>query len=107
MQIGKLRHRITLQKQVNTLNEFGATVTEWQDFAVVWAEIKPFFGREYFAAQQMQSEITTQIFIRYLPEVLPTMRVKFGERFFEIVSVINANERNIYLQLMCRENVNV
>ncbi|MGC6407561.1 phage head closure protein [Bisgaard Taxon 45] len=105
MNIGKLRHRITLQKQVNTLNEYGATVTKWGKVATIWAEIKPLAGREYFSAQQVQSEITTQIFIRYLPGVLPTMRVKFGSRFFEIISVINANERNIYLQLMCKEKI--
>ncbi|MGC7561340.1 phage head closure protein [Pasteurella sp. PK-2025] len=105
MNIGKLRHRITLQKQVNTLNEYGAAVTKWGNVATIWAEIKPLAGREYFSAQQVQSEITTQIFIRYLPGVLPTMRVKFGSRFFEIISVINANERNIYLQLMCKEKI--
>ncbi|MFC1121884.1 phage head closure protein [Pasteurella multocida] len=105
MNIGKLRHRITLQKQVNTLNEYGASVTEWHDVKTIWAEVRPLAGREYFSAQQVQSEVTTQIFIRYLPEILPTMRVKFGERFFEIVSVINANEQNIYLQLMCKERI--
>ncbi|HII3799618.1 TPA: phage head closure protein [Pasteurella multocida] len=105
MNIGKLRHRITIQRQVNTLNEYGASVTVWRDVKTVWAEVKPLSGREYFSAQQVQSEITTQIFIRYLPGVLPTMRVKFGSRFFEIVSVINASERDIYLQLMCKEKI--
>ncbi|MGB4175198.1 MAG: head-tail adaptor protein [Bacillota bacterium] len=33
------------------------------------------------------------------------MRIVYGERIFEIESVIDWEERNEYLQLMCREVV--
>ena len=105
MQIGKLRHRITLQKQVNTVNDYGAAVTTWKNVATVWADVRPLSGREYFSAQQVQSEITTQIWLRHLDGIKPSMRVKFGKRFFEIVSVLNTQERNVSLQLMCKEAV--
>lgn len=106
MNIGKLRHRITIQKQVNETNDYGAVVTKWRTLATVWADVRPISGREYFSAQQVQSEITTQIWLRHLDGVLPTMRVKFGSRTLEIVSVLNTQERNISLQLMCKEIVN-
>lgn len=106
MEIGRLRQRITLQKQVNVRNSYGSVVTEWQNMTTVWAEIKPISGREYFASQQVQSEVTTQITLRYLADIEPTMRVKFNERHFEIISVINPQERNITLQLMCKEVLN-
>ncbi|MGV6989651.1 phage head closure protein [Testudinibacter sp. P80/BLE/0925] len=106
MQIGKLRHRITLQQQISTLNSYGSAITDWEDVATVWAEIKPLSGREYFAAEQVQSEITTQIWLRYRPDIQPTMRVKWGDRTFEVVSAINHNERNTALQLMCKERIN-
>lgn len=54
MNIGKLRHRITLQRQINAQNDYGAVVTTWQGIATVWAEIKPISGREYFEASQVQ-----------------------------------------------------
>ena len=106
MDIGKLRHRVPLQKQINAPNDYGATVTKWRDIATVWAEIKPLSGREYFSAQQVQSEVTTQIWLRYLGGIMPTMRVKFGKRTLEIVSVLNTQERNVSLQLMCKEVIN-
>lgn len=105
MKIGKLRHRITLQKQVNKPNDYGAVVPTWKNVATVWADVSPISGREYFSAQQVQSEVTTQIWMRYLAGVIPTMRVKFGKRYLEIVSVMNTQERNVSLQLMCKEVV--
>lgn len=106
MEIGRLRHRITLMRQVNEINDYGATITEWKSVATVWAEVKPLSGREYFSAQQVQSEVTTQIWLRYLDGIMPTMRVKFGKRTLEIVSVLNTQERNVSLQLMCKEVIN-
>lgn len=105
MEIGRLRHRITLMRQVNEVNDYGATITKWKSIATVWAEVKPLSGREYFSAQQVQSEITTQIWMRHLDGIKPSMRVKFGKRFFEIVAVLNTQERNVSLQLMCKEAV--
>ena len=67
--------------------------------SAVWA-------REYFSAQQVQSEVTTQIWLRYLDGIMPTMRVKFGKRTLDIVSVLNTQERNVSLQLMCKEVIN-
>lgn len=106
MEIGKLRHRVTLQKQINAPNDYGATVTKWRDIATVWAEIKPLSGREYFSAQQVQSEVTTQIWLRYRDDVKPTMRVNHNGKHYEILSVLNTNGWNTSLQLMCKENPN-
>lgn len=105
MEIGRLRHRITLMRQVNEINDYGATITKWESVATVWAEVKPLSGREYFSAQQVQSEITTQIWLRHLDGIKPSMRVKFGKRFLEIVAVLNTQERSVSLQLMCKEAV--
>ena len=106
MNIGKLRHRITLLKQVNEVNDYGASVQIWRTVATVWAEVRPLSGREYFSAQQVQSEVTTQIWLRHIDGIKPTMKVKFGKREFEILSVLNTQERDVSLQLMCKEAVN-
>ncbi|WP_443090319.1 phage head closure protein [Basfia succiniciproducens] len=103
MEIGKLRHRVTLQQQANTQNDYGATITTWQDIATVWAEIKPISGREYFSAQQVQSEVTTQIWIRYRNGIEPTMRVSHNGKHYEIISVLNYQGLNTTLQLMCKD----
>ncbi|WGE81829.1 phage head closure protein [Actinobacillus equuli subsp. haemolyticus] len=103
MNIGKLRHRITLQKQTNVQNDYGAFVSQWQNVATVWAEVKPVAGREYFSAQQVQSEVTTQIWMRYRHGIEPTMRVEHNGKHYEIVSVLNYQGLNKALQLMCKD----
>ena len=107
MNIGKLRHRITLLKQVNEVNDYGASTQSWKRVATVWADVRPLSGREYVSAQQVQSEVTTQIWLRHIEGIKPTMKVKFGKREFEILSVLNTQERDVSLQLMCKETGNV
>ena len=107
MNIGKLRHRITLLRQVNEVNDYGASTQTWKRVATVWADVRPLSGREYFSAQQVQSEVTTQIWLRHIEGIKPTMKVKFGKREFEILSVLNTQGRDVSLQLMCKETGNV
>jgi SPP1 family predicted phage head-tail adaptor len=75
------------------------------EFATAWASIEPLNGREFFAAQQVNAEVTARIRLRYLPGVTRQMQVKFGSRTFAIESVINVEERNRELQLMVKEVV--
>lgn len=99
------RHRITLQELVTGQDEAGQPVREWQDVATVWAAVEPLRGREYWAAAQVQSEVTTRIRIRYRSGIRPDMRVLYGGRVFNVTAVIDPEERHVELQLMCREVV--
>lgn len=105
MNIGKFRHRITIQQTANVQDSDGSVVEDWSVHAIAHASIEPISGREYFAAQSTQAEVTHRINMRYLAGVTPKMRVVFGSRVFEILSVINVDERNRGLQLMCRESI--
>jgi len=69
------------------------------------ASIEPISGREYFSAQTTQADVTHRINLRYVAGVKPKMRVKYGSRIFDILSVSNVDERNRELQLMCRESI--
>lgn len=103
MQAGKLRHRVTIQEPVVARNGFNEAITTWVTVATVWASVEPISGREFFAAEHVQSEITHRIRVRYRAGIAPTMRVVFNGRYLMIESVINYGERNTDLQLMCRE----
>ena len=76
----------------------------WSTYATVQASIEPISGREYFAAQSTQADVTHRIRIRYFSGIVPKMRVSYNSRIFDILSVINVGERNRELQLMCRES---
>jgi SPP1 family predicted phage head-tail adaptor len=105
VKIGKLRHRITVEETTETQEADGSVIENWSAFATAQGSIEPISGREYFAAQTTQAEVTHRISLRYLTGVTPKMRVKYGSRIFDILSVINVDERNRELQLMCRESI--
>lgn len=69
MKVGKLRHRIILQQRADAENANGEVIPTWTDLAEVWGSIEPVSGREYFAAQQVNAEITARIVIRYMAGV--------------------------------------
>lgn len=105
MKIGKLRHRVKIQAYTAGRDSFGGEEPVWTDVATVWASVTPVSGKEYFASAQVNAEISTKITMRYISGITPKMRVVFGNRVFEIISVLNFEERGIELNLMCKESV--
>lgn len=105
MEIGKLRHRVEIQRKEVQTDELLQQTEVWATYATVWASVRPIKGREYIAVKQVNAEISVVITMRYVSGITPEMRVLFGSRVFEIVSVINVDERNRVLELMCKEVV--
>lgn len=107
MRPGRLRHRVVVQRATDAIDQYGDQTKSWANLATVWAAVEPLNGRELFTAQQTQSQVSTRITIR--PIVGQTItskdRIKFGSRYFDIQSVINVEERNIELQLLCVERI--
>lgn len=76
MQAGKLRHRVTIQRPVETKGPFGEVVTTWETvWANVAAAIENLRGNKFFAAQQINPNVTTEITVRYREGVTNDMRV--------------------------------
>jgi SPP1 family predicted phage head-tail adaptor len=71
---GRLRHRLRVERQVNTKNSVGETSTVWQTVATYWCEIRPLSSRELLASEQVQSEVDTVIVMRYNTTVKASMR---------------------------------
>ena len=105
LRIGDLRHRITIQKLEMIQDSYGQATETWVDVVTVFAAVNPISGREFFKAETINSEITHRILIRYRKGIEPSMRVNFKGRIFTILSVINFQEKNEALQLMCKEMI--
>lgn len=105
MRAGELRHRVTIQISTEPQNTYGEGVPIWTTFDNVWAAIEPLSGREYWAAQQENAEVNTRIRIRNKQGITPKMRVSWGNRIYDIMTVIRVNERDREIHLMCREVV--
>lgn len=104
MNVGKMRHRITFQRLSDNKDSLGAYGDGWEDVVTTWAQISPVSGREYFT-QMRESLVSHKIYCRYRPGITPKMRIMFGERIFRIISVLNWEERNEGLTIMCEELV--
>jgi SPP1 family predicted phage head-tail adaptor len=106
---GELRHRVKIQSRGTSQDTFGQQVETWSDLITVFAAIEPLNGRELFAAQAAQREVTTRITIRYNPAVItPSVGVVSGLRavsdeggFYDIKTVIDVEMRHREMQLMC------
>jgi SPP1 family predicted phage head-tail adaptor len=107
MRAGSLRHRITIRRLVDGQDdEFGsATLTPTVFADRVPASVEPLTGKELINADRTEAGVSHRVRIRYMPGIVPKMQVVFNERILNIVSVINKEERNIELELMCLEKV--
>lgn len=104
MDIGRLRHRITIQQHQTTQDEIGNNIESWVDWATVWANIRPISGREYFQAAATNAEDNVRINIRYRSGIDPLrMRVVYRNRVFDILSAIDLYERHREIEMVCRE----
>jgi len=105
MRTGLLRNRITIQEAYKEKNDFGEWIIIYRDWATIWAAIEPNQGKRYFEAAQANSEVQGIIRIRYRSGVLPTMRVKYCDRIFQIISIVHPQERMRELHIFYKEQL--
>jgi len=104
---GKLDQRVTIEQPVEVRDaDYGTMVKTWSPVATVWAAVEPLSGREFFLNQEQQSELTMRIRIRYsslVAGITPKMRINFGGRMLQITAVMNLQQADDELQIMCAE----
>lgn len=105
LRAGTLNHRIELHEIVSTKDETTGVVTEdWTLFAEVWANVRPASVREFIAAGAQGSNVTVQAQIRYVPGVKPSMRIRHGERIYQVEGVLpDPNSGKEWMTLPCSE----
>lgn len=100
---GDLNKRITWQQQTKVPDGMGGFTITWVDVCTVWCAIWPVSANEIVAANATAMVVSHKIRQRYRSVFKSSWRGKFGNRYFSIVSIINPNEANEYLDLMCKE----
>jgi SPP1 family predicted phage head-tail adaptor len=104
LDIGRLRHRIVFLKPTEEeKNSFKESVPVYTEFASVRAAVEPMTGKEYAEAQKIRAETTYNITTRYVKGITSDMKIRFGEKEFDIVSILNIGERNEQLKIVASE----
>lgn len=100
---GKLRHNVIWQNKVSTPDGGGGFTYTTSDFANTRAFIKPVSTNERFFAQRIESDITHKIYIRYRTDLSPAMRIRYGDRYFQVKGLMNIEEQNKWFEISAVE----
>ena len=103
MQIGSLNKRLELQSATQTSDNMGGFTEVWATVATVWGAVWPVSASEQVQAMQTTMTISHRLRIRHRSDLLPSWRIKFGSRYFNVVSLINPNEKGQWLDILCKE----
>ncbi|MGL4394909.1 MAG: phage head closure protein [Hyphomicrobium sp.] len=101
--VGDLRHRIVIEAETRVSDGAGGASATWQTVAEVWAAIWPRSTDETFTADRLAGRATHDIWIRHRAGVVPAMRLRFGQRLFDIRGVIDSEDRGHWLKCVVEE----
>lgn len=93
--------RITIQTQNGTRGALGGMATGYTDLAKVWAEVRPLKGKELIQSQQMKSQVTLAVTIRYRADVHANQRIVLEDGRAAQIGWIEEVGRRQWLTLFC------
>ena len=103
MRAGQLRQRVSIQVATETRDTHGGFVPQsWTTVETVRASVEPLTGREFIQAQAQDSTITHKVRMRFAG-VTSKNRLLFDGRALNVIAVMNKDERNRELEIMCAE----
>ncbi len=110
---GDLRHKITIQERTQTADNIGGFSEIWSDLYPTRAAIWPMKATEVLDALKLELQVDHRIRIRHPRtfEIKADMRVKWFDhiakvdKYFNIISILNPDKRNVLLELLCSEEV--
>ena len=111
LDIGKMRHRIAIQSRSDVKDDNGGQIGTWSTDGTVWAAVQTLTGRKLEQARQIDAEATVEIRTRYCADgasggygqITVDNQLLFGTRILEPVYVVNEDEMNICLRVICKE----
>jgi len=99
-----MRRKLVFQTKTETADNMGGFTYTWADTVTLWCEIRPTSAREKEMYSQLEHRVTHRIFPRrYNSSITPEMRIKYGDRYLEIRSVMNKNERDRKMEILADE----
>lgn len=104
MRIGDLNKIVDIQAPSYASDSMGGQVVTWVTLATaIPAAIWPVSAVESIKTMGMILTISHRVKMRYRANMKASYRLKFGDRYFNIVSIINPNEANRWLDLLVKE----
>jgi len=105
MRAGELNRIITFQRKTTTYDALNQPIETWANAFSAWAAVITTGGREFYAAQKLDAETSAVFRVRYTQAVNNKMRIKHGNRIFEIISLNDVDGARAELQISAKEVV--
>lgn len=105
MSVGSMRHKVALQERVRTSDGAGGAESAWETVANVWCSIVPRSASERFRSMKIEDAVTHVVTMRYRSDFNTTWRVNYGGRLFNVIQVLNKDEKGKYLDVLLQEGV--
>ena len=103
MRIGDLKNRIKLEAPTDTSDGMGGITQTFASMATVFAAIWPVSASEQIQNMGLTMTITHRIRIRYRDDVIPSWRINYNGKYYNIVSIINPGMNNRQLEILAKE----
>lgn len=100
---GELRHLAKFKEPTVAAVDGDTTLEPFVEEFEAWVAIDPVAGTEQTVGDQVQASRGSLVKMRYDSRVHERLTMTARGRVFEIMSVLNLDERDIELQLTCRE----
>lgn len=105
--INELRHKISILKNIEIEDQETGFITNQKMLMIsCWAKINRLNSNISGKFLKYSTEITHEIIIRYITNISIQDEIIFETRIFKIVEIINLEERNTFLRILAKENIN-
>lgn len=104
--IGKLRHRVEVQRQATDLDTLGRQSrgsANWTTYTKRWAEVRELSGREAEIAHKIHAQASHLVTVRYFADLTEQNRFVFRGRQLEIKAILDGDSTRRELSVLCGE----
>lgn len=106
MRAGTLRNRIQIEERTIVYDEVGDQAGPWAVVLETDAYINPLSGAQRLLGRQLADETTHEITMRFwAPLSRDKHRIRYRDRLFHILEVLNDDERDRSFTLRCTEGI--
>jgi len=102
-EIGKLRHRLTLEAPDDEPDGMGGVVRLWTPLGAVWAAIEPVAASDAVVADKRVGALTHRIVLRHRDDLTLNHRFRLGSRIFVLRALRDRDEDGRFLECLVAE----
>lgn len=87
MRAGLLNETISIYRQMESQSDFGDISTSYQKVGTTRAKVEHKLGNRTLQNNEIFYDYSKTFFVRYYVDVVDTDRIKYGNKFYRVISI--------------------